>query len=81
MSKPDLSEFYRLSRPKKPPCKVGFVLDQITEPEREQLAAALATDGSIITAAAITEWLTARKHDVNGSAITSHRRRRCSCHA
>lgn len=76
---PDLSEFYRLSKPKKPPCQIGFVLGELGDTEREQLKAALALDVGIITAAAIVEWLKARGHDTTFAKITNHRRGACSC--
>lgn len=79
MGKPDLSEFYKLSRPKKPPCQLGFVLSKLPEHEADQLRAALATDVGIITAAAVTEWLKARGHDVNFARVTNHRKGLCSC--
>lgn len=82
---PDLSEFFKLSRPKKPPCQLGIILSraakpQLSETEAEQLRAALATDVGIITAAAIVAWLEARGHEVTFAKITNHRRGRCSCH-
>lgn len=76
----DLSEFYKLSRPKKKPCQIGYVLSQLRGEAQTQFEAALATDGGIITAAAIIAWLEARKHSVNVPAITSHRKGRCSCY-
>lgn len=80
MSSPDLSEFFRYSRPKKKPCAVGFALSQVNEKERAQLLAALATDQGIITAGAVQEWLAKRDHTATASAIVNHRKRICSCH-
>lgn len=76
---PDLSEFYKLSRPKKPPCQIGHILDDLGATEQEQLKAALALDVGIITAAAIVEWLRARGHEVTFARVTNHRRGACSC--
>jgi hypothetical protein len=82
MPKTDLSEFYKYSRPKKPPCKVGFAREQLkTDVEREQLDAALSHDAGLITAHAVVEWLGARKHTVSNPAVVSHRKRTCSCYA
>lgn len=77
----DLSEFFRLSRPKKPPCKVGWARGQLVESERAQLDAACATDKGLITAQAVVEWLAKRGHEVNTSAVVAHRAEKCSCHA
>lgn len=77
---PDLSEFFRLSKPKRKPCLVGFALTQLKKPERDQLEAALATDKGIITAAAVESWLRSRGHSTNIPAITSHRQERCTCY-
>lgn len=76
---PDLSEFYRLSRPKKKPCQIGFALEKLKPLEREQLTAALALDVGIITAAAIVDWLKPRGHDVTFAKVTNHRKGSCSC--
>lgn len=81
---PDLTEFFRLSKPKKPPCQIGLILDgQITpklDPEEyQQLRAALGTDGGIITASAIVQWLKERGHDTNANRISNHRRGVCTC--
>lgn len=79
--KVDLSEFFKYSRPKKKPCAVGFALESVSVEERKQLEAACAQDIGIITTSAISQWLAARGHEVNTAALTSHRRRTCSCHA
>lgn len=77
---PDLSEFFRLARPKRPPCAVGFVLDQLGEEEAAQLTAACAVDAGIINAGAIVQWLKTRGHDVNQQRIVNHRRGTCTCY-
>jgi hypothetical protein len=76
---PDLSEFFKYSKPKKPPCKIGYALSQLKPQERSQLTAALATDRGLITAAAIVEWAAKRGHEISPSAINSHTRKTCSC--
>lgn len=79
--KPDLSEFLKLSKPKRPPCKVGTALAVLTDDEQAKLQAALATDQGIITNAAVAEWLKARGHQVHAATVTSHRKGACSCNA
>lgn len=76
---PDLSEFFALSRPKRRPCPLGFVFGTLDDAEAASLKAALDTDVSIITAAAVVDWLARRNHDVTFAAVTNHRKRRCSC--
>ena len=76
---PDLSEFFKLSRPKKKPCSVGFAKGQLSPEEAAQLDAAVATDAGIITAGAIVEWLQRREHVTTASAVVNHRKRVCSC--
>lgn len=79
--KVDLTEFYRLSRPKKPPCQVGNAREQLTEEEQTQLDAALAQAPNVITAKAIVEWLERRGHALTSpNPIVNHRSRKCSCH-
>lgn len=76
----DLTEFYRLSRPKRPPCRIGHVLAELKPAERAQLEGALATDKNLITAAAIVEWLVKRNQkDISINVIGNHRRGVCSC--
>jgi hypothetical protein len=81
---PDLSEFYRLSKPKKPPCKLGLLLSpagKLSPQERVNLHAALATDNSIVTSKAIIERLEELKVklEINTNNIVSHRGRKCTC--
>ena len=83
-TKPDLTEFFKLSKPKKAPCQIGLILDREITPklkgeEADQLRAALATDKGIITATAIQEWLKARSHEVSVNRISNHRRGVCTC--
>ena len=79
---PDLTEFFKYSRPKKPPCKVGVALGKLRGDTKTQLVAALGTDTGIITNGAIITWLEKRVKDlqVNTSNITSHRAKRCTCY-
>lgn len=76
----DLSEFFKLSKPKKKPCTVGFALSQMAPADRQKLTAALAVDQGIITNGAIVEWVTSRKQETNVSAVVSHRKGSCTCH-
>ena len=77
---PDLSEFFKYSKPKKPPCRVGFALSQLKPKERSELIAALEMDNNIITNGAIAEWLEKRGQDgPSTSALTSHRKGKCNC--
>lgn len=77
--KPDLSEFYKLSKPKRPPCQVAHALEQLDPGERVQLEAALNQDPGLITNAAIQLWLGSRKHDISVNRVVSHRKRNCTC--
>lgn len=77
---PDLAEFYKLSRPKKKPCQIGFALTQLSEKEGVNLRAALSTSDGTITVGAIQQWLAAHKHEVSAPAIVSHRRKTCTCY-
>lgn len=77
--KPDLSEFFKLSKPKRKPCAVGFAVEQLKPAERTQLAAAFEVGSGYITNAAISEWLAKRDQQANVSAIVSHRKGTCSC--
>ncbi len=79
--KPDLTEFFKYSKPKRPPCRIGYALTQLKPAERKQLEAALATDKNLITASAIIEWLKIRGiESPSVSAITGHRKETCTCH-
>ena len=83
----DLSEFYKLSRPKKPPCKVGFARQQLTKAQREKFDAAVRVDQGIITNDAIVQWLASYGHETTVSAVVVHRKTvngtattgKCSC--
>jgi hypothetical protein len=83
-AKPDLTEFYKLSKPKKPPCKIGLVLQtagMLKVQERIDLQGALAVDTNIITPKAIIEWLDKRNTglEFNSNNIVNHRSRKCTC--
>lgn len=82
-AKPDLSEFYKLSRPKSPPCKLGPVVAQLADTERAQWDAAAATDANVITNQALALWLErhVQGHQVNWQNCAYHRSRKCSCYA
>jgi hypothetical protein len=84
VSNPDLTEFYRLSKPRKPPCQLGLILageitPRLKSDQAEQLEAALTTDAGIITSSAIVAWLKTRGHDTNTNRISNHRRGVCTC--
>jgi len=78
MATPDLSEFEALaSRPKKPPCLIGTMLDRLKAPEREKAVAALGERS--IAAGAIEKWFALRDLKINTSAVIAHRNGRCTC--
>lgn len=84
MSNPDLSEFYKLSKPKKPPCQVGLILKGDVTPklnaeEKTQLEGALAADKNVITGSAVATWLKERGHETSTNRISNHRRGVCDC--
>lgn len=78
-SQPDLTEFYKLARPKKKKCHIRFVMDQLKDEEIVQLQAACEADPGIINTGAIRDWLAQRGHKVSIPAITNHRRETCTC--
>lgn len=80
MAEPDLSEFERLSQPRRRPCPLAAVLRELKGPDSASLKAALASDKNVITSSAISQWLERRGHKVNGQSISCHRRSVCSCH-
>lgn len=82
-SEPDLSEFRALSKraDQRNPCKVSQALEVLPPEQRKQLIAAVAAGQARITIAAIVAWCEGRKLDVSVSAVSSHRRGKCKCHA
>lgn len=78
-AKPDLSEFFQFSQPKRRPCAVAFLRDQLPDAEREALEAALATDQGIITNAAVRKWLDVRGKNITDAAVAVHRKGTCAC--
>lgn len=83
-AKVDLSEFYKLSKPKSPPCQIGLVLKGEVTPalnseELKQLEAALDSNSGVITATAIVKWLADRGHETNTNRVSGHRRKVCNC--
>lgn len=76
---PDLSEFFQFSQPKKRPCAVAFLRDQLPDDQRPAFEAALATDQGIITNAAIRKWLDVRGKTVTDAAVSVHRKGTCAC--
>jgi hypothetical protein len=80
MAGPDLSEFVKLSqRDQRKPCKVAAAVAPLSTAERAQFDAAVESDKTVITAAAIIKWLELRNVCVSVSALASHRARRCAC--
>jgi hypothetical protein len=78
MSKPDLSEFFKLAAySEAKPCAVRAVLDGLAPQEQEQLQAALAEVE--ISNSAISKWLHARDHKVSWQAVRTHRMEECRC--
>lgn len=80
-AKVDLTEFFKLSRPKSPPCKLGPVLAQLSEEEHEQYGAAEQADSNVITNQALALWLErhVEGHNVNWQNCLAHRTRKCGC--
>lgn len=78
---PDLREFYALSNPKKKPCKVGIALSQMRDQDLVNLQAALADEHGLITTSAIASVINKKISGLgcSPSAVTSHKRRTCSC--
>jgi hypothetical protein len=79
-AQPDLTEFLKLSNPRRGVCPVALAVEQLGDPERVQLDAALSTDPGLITNQAIAQWFQARGHAVKWQPVASHRRRTCTCH-
>lgn len=79
-NKPDLTEFYKYSKPKRPPCKVGAVLGELGREPKKQLVAALATDSSLITPSAVVTWMEKRcELHFSPQNVINHRNGRCTC--
>lgn len=74
----DLSEFVKLSHPRKPPCRIGATAAVLEAKESAQLLAACDA-AEVVSPGAISEWLHLRGHEVSTSAVVSHRRGSCSC--
>jgi len=79
----DLTEFYRLSKPRKKPCTIGHARTLLSKSEVEKLDAALSVDPGIITHGAIETWIKNNKKTeevpVTVSGVVSHRKGSCSC--
>lgn len=76
----DLSEFVKLSKPKRRPCAIATALTQLKPAAAAELKAAVALDQGIITNAAIEQWLGARGIQTTSQAVSSHRKATCTCH-
>jgi hypothetical protein len=80
MSKPDLAAFDALRRTNHPTkCKVGRILDELSEQERVNLEAALAMPKDEYPDALITRWCKERGHQVGGKSVSTHRSGDCVC--
>ena len=79
---PDLAEFYKYSRPKRPPCRVGHVISQLKTAERKAVEAAFETDKNLITASAICTWFEAHGHKdfQTAASLAGHRKHTCTCY-
>jgi hypothetical protein len=79
---PDLTEFYKYSRPKRPPCRVGHVLTQLKPADRKAVEAAFDQDKNLITGQAILTWFESREiKDFNSAAaLQGHRKHTCTCY-
>jgi len=80
-TKVDLSEFFKLSRPRTPPCRLGPVLAELSPEEMTQWEAALEADANVITNQALAMWLDrhVKDHTVNWQNCLSHRSKKCTC--
>lgn len=84
MADPDLSEFVKLSRPRKAPCLIGLILERQIDPKLSaddvaKLQGALDTDQGIITNAAVAAWIDQRGHEVHPQRVLTHRKGSCTC--
>lgn len=79
MTDVDLSEFVKLSKPKRPPCAVGVALSTLPKADRGKLEAACASDSGVITTSAIRQWLSSRGHTASIPGVTAHRHGTCTC--
>jgi hypothetical protein len=76
----DLTEFLKLSKPKRPRCALTDIHERLSEQDHAAFQAALATDQGVITNTAIAQWLESRGiEDVHPQRVLSHRKRNCSC--
>lgn len=75
----DISEFEKLSKPRRKPCAVGHAMESLDRAEAEQLRAAVAADQGVITNAAVEKWLLTRGYKTSAQAVSSHRKGTCRC--
>lgn len=78
-SRPDLSAYFKLAQPKRPPCKIAWIREQLDNQEQLNLDAACGTDAGLINSGAIRDRLAAFGHDVSIVAVANHRRGICRC--
>lgn len=79
MSAPDISEFVRLSRPKRKPCGIGIIVPDLKPADRNALTLALEDTTGRVNTRGIREWFHRRGHTVTDNAIVNHRKGQCSC--
>jgi hypothetical protein len=75
----DLSEFEKLSKPRRPPCALGALEGRLSDKDLAAFQGALAADPGHITNAAIAKWLASRNVDVHAQRVLSHRSGACNC--
>ena len=70
----DLSEFTELTKPARKPTLTETAIEQVEEPERTQLLAAMARSNEEISCQAISIWLERRGVKLTANAISAYRR-------
>lgn len=79
---PDLTEFYKLSRPRRRPCPVKPALEALTPEQVAQFDAACKVDPGVITPIAVEKWLASKAGDRwigNWQNVQAHRYGKCTC--
>lgn len=79
-NQPDLSEFFKYSRPRRAPCRLGHAMTQLSDGDLVSVNAALDADKNLITSQAIIIWFEKRGVTrVSSPSIVNHRKKCCSC--
>lgn len=78
----DLSEFKRLGhRNQRKPCGVAEAAAKVPAEDQPRVLAAFESEDEDVRRG-VKRWLENREIDLpNDSAVTTHRRKRCACHA